>query len=148
MRLRELENSAHQHADQGMAQLSLQLAPEPVADHPALDALQDLQPDELSPRQALDACAHDNKELRVATGAQNGNVVIEVSDNAAGIPEGLLVKIFDPFFTTKEVGKGTGLGLSISQSIVSEFKGRIHAFNNDRGGATFVVTAPVSGAGS
>ncbi len=55
LRLRELENSAHQHADQGMAQLSLPLAPEPVADHPALDALQDMQPDELSPRQALDA---------------------------------------------------------------------------------------------
>ena len=54
-RLRELENSAHQHADLGMAQLSLQLTPEPVADHPALDALQELQPDDLSPRQALDA---------------------------------------------------------------------------------------------
>ena len=38
-----------------MAQLSLQLTPEPVADHPALDALQELQPDDLSPRQALDA---------------------------------------------------------------------------------------------
>jgi len=53
-RLRELENSAHQHADKGMAQLSLQLTPEPTADHPALEALENLQPDNISPRQALD----------------------------------------------------------------------------------------------
>jgi two-component system sensor histidine kinase HupT/HoxJ len=56
-----------------------------------------------------------------------------------------MTKIFDPFFTTKEVGTGTGLGLTISQSIMAEFKGRIEAFNNERRGATFVVTAPAGG---
>jgi C4-dicarboxylate-specific signal transduction histidine kinase len=96
-------------------------------------------------RQALDKSSRPDKELRVRTGEENGSVFIEVSDNALGIPEDLLVKIFDPFFTTKEAGKGTGLGLSISQSIVSEFKGRIEARNNGSGGATFVVFAPASG---
>jgi C4-dicarboxylate-specific signal transduction histidine kinase len=96
-------------------------------------------------RQALDECRHDGKELWVRTKAEDGWVVIEVGDNAAGIPEGLMEKIFDPFFTTKEVGKGTGLGLTISQSIVAEMRGRIEAFNNERGGATFVVSAPASG---
>lgn len=96
-------------------------------------------------RQALDSCSHDHKKLRVRTGAENGSVSIEVSDNATGIPEDLMVKIFDPFFTTKEVGKGTGLGLSICQSIVAEFKGQIKVFNNEVGGATFVVSTPVNG---
>jgi PAS domain S-box-containing protein len=93
-------------------------------------------------RQALDDCQRERKELWIKTGANNGSVYIEVSDNASGIPVDFLMRVFDPFFTTKEVGKGTGLGLSISQSIVAEFKGRIEAFNNERGGATFVVTFP------
>jgi PAS domain S-box-containing protein len=93
-------------------------------------------------RQALDHCSHPQKEIRIRSGRRDGNVFIEVSDNATGIPEEIIGKIFDPFFTTKEVGKGTGLGLSISQSIVAELKGRIEVFNNERGGTTFVVTAP------
>jgi PAS domain S-box-containing protein len=96
-------------------------------------------------RQALDECQHERKELWVRTGRQNGLVFVEVGDNATGIPSDILSKIFDPFFTTKEVGKGTGLGLTVSQSIMAEFKGRIDAFNNEKGGATFVVTAPASG---
>ncbi|MBM4347543.1 MAG: PAS domain S-box protein [Deltaproteobacteria bacterium] len=96
-------------------------------------------------RQALDDCSHDSKELWVRTGKEDGHIFIEVGDNATGIPEPFLTKVFDPFFTTKEVGQGTGLGLTISQTIMSEFKGRIEAFNNSKGGATFLVTAPVSG---
>jgi PAS domain S-box-containing protein len=96
-------------------------------------------------RQALDECQHDDKELWVRTGIRNGYVFIEVGDNAIGIPADIGRKIFDPFFTTKEVGKGTGLGLTISQSIVSEFNGRIEAFNNEKGGATFMVIFPACG---
>ncbi len=96
-------------------------------------------------RQALDQCQYDTKSLWVKTGTCEGPVFVEVGDNATGIPEDLLGKIFDPFFTTKEVGQGTGLGLSISRSIVTEFKGQISAFNNDEGGATFVVTLPIGG---
>ena len=96
-------------------------------------------------RQAHDLCTHIAKSLWVKTGSLNKSVFIEVGDNATGIPEHSLGKIFDPFFTTKEVNQGTGLGLSISRSIVSEFNGEIRAFNNDRGGATFIVTAPLAG---
>lgn len=96
-------------------------------------------------RQALDTCRHDNRKLWVKTGIQKDCVCIEVGDNAGGVPEDLTSKIFDPFFTTKDVGQGTGLGLTISQSIVSEFKGRIDVYNNDSGGATFVVKAPGPG---
>jgi len=93
-------------------------------------------------RQALDQCHRKNKELWIETGTAGGWIFIEVADNALGISPKLSLKIFDPFFTTKEAGEGTGLGLSISQSIVADFKGQIEAFNNKKGGATFVVTIP------
>jgi len=96
-------------------------------------------------RQALDECRHGRKELWVRTRVANGAVFLEVGDNATGIPDDLKARIFDPFFTTKEVGKGTGLGLCITQSIVEELKGKIKAFNNEKGGATFVITIPFGG---
>ena len=96
-------------------------------------------------RQALDECVHDHKELWVQTGVRNKAVFIKVGDNATGISEDQKRKIFDPFFTTKEVGMGTGLGLTITQSIVKDFEGRIETFNNEKGGATFVVTIPEGG---
>jgi DNA mismatch repair protein MutS len=59
-RLRELEDAARRHADQGAVQLSLFLpepsrAPEPPPEHPACAALRGIDPDDLSPRAALDA---------------------------------------------------------------------------------------------
>ncbi len=95
-------------------------------------------------RQELDDKQREHKEIWVRSGTRNGSVYVEVGDNGKGIPKDVIGKIFDPFFTTKEVGKGTGLGLSISQSIMAEFKGRIEVFNNEHGGATFMVMAPAS----
>ncbi len=56
LRLRELEQSALQHADQQVRQLSL-FSSEPVAKKPsaAMEALKLIDPDDLSPREALDA---------------------------------------------------------------------------------------------
>ena len=96
-------------------------------------------------RQALDDCDHKQKELWVRTDVRDAAVSIEVGDNATGISEELRRKIFDPFFTTKEAGKGTGLGLTITRSIVEEFDGQLETYNNQKGGATFVLTFPVQG---
>ena len=55
-RLQELENAALQHAETGMPQLSLQLGPEPSpVDESLLECLDEIDPDELTPRQALEA---------------------------------------------------------------------------------------------
>ena len=54
-RLRELENAARRHAEQDTPQLALQLAEEPPApSSPALDRLKEIDPDDLTPRQALE----------------------------------------------------------------------------------------------
>ncbi|MFD2110340.1 DNA mismatch repair protein MutS [Thiorhodococcus fuscus] len=53
-RLRELEAAAHRHAEREAVQLSLFASePEPIPEPPVCDALRELDPDALSPREAL-----------------------------------------------------------------------------------------------
>lgn len=73
--------------------------------------------------------------IKISTQANNGQVVIAISDNGSGIPEENKDRLFDPFFTTKPIGKGTGLGLSISHQIVTKH----------HGGCLTVVSTPGNG---
>jgi signal transduction histidine kinase len=74
-------------------------------------------------------------------------VILEVNDDGPGVPEELQPKIFDPFFTTKAVGKGTGLGLTMAYAIAQEHGGRLSVKSVEgRGGASFFLELPVSGA--
>jgi signal transduction histidine kinase len=57
-------------------------------------------------------------ELALHTRARDGEVMVEIIDNGAGIPSELQPRIFEPFFTTKAPGVGTGLGLHIAYNIV------------------------------
>src|SRR5256884_3498713 len=49
--------------------------------------------------------------------AENGQVVISVSDTGVGLPPEQADQIFNAFFTTKR--EGTGMGLPISRSIIT-----------------------------
>jgi two-component system NtrC family sensor kinase len=72
---------------------------------------------------------------------EDHTVVVIVTDNGKGIPEGDIKKIFEPFFTTKK-GGGTGLGLSITYGIVKNLGGEI-AVNSKLGvGTSFTVILP------
>ncbi|HUS66670.1 MAG TPA: ATP-binding protein [Kofleriaceae bacterium] len=86
----------------------------------------------------------DNATVWVATreDADTGGVVIEVRDNGAGIPPGVLPRIFDPFFTTKDVGEGSGLGLSIVHGIVERHGGSIEVDSTESIGTRFRVHLP------
>lgn len=69
-----------------------------------------------------------------------GYTVLEISDNAGGIPEEIIDRIFEPYYTTKEEGKGTGIGLYMSKMIVEDnMNGRIQVHNTDEG-VTFNMT--------
>jgi signal transduction histidine kinase len=82
----------------------------------------------------------------------NNNAIIEIKDNAKGIPTEILPKIFDSHFTTKGEEYGTGIGLYMSKKIVtSSFGGEITAknieyeYNNKNySGAQFTITLPVN----
>lgn len=74
---------------------------------------------------------------------ENHDVVVQIRDNAKGIPSKTLAKIFDPFFTTKSVGKGTGLGLSISYQIVTQHGGNLFCRSIMGEGTEFTVEIPL-----
>jgi signal transduction histidine kinase len=72
--------------------------------------------------------------------AQDGQLLISVTDTGVGLPADNVDKIFDAFFTTKV--QGTGLGLAITRSIIASHGGRIWASPNSGRGATFYFTLP------
>ena len=68
--------------------------------------------------------------------------ILEIRDNAGGIPEHDLEKVFDPYFTTK-LQDGTGLGLYMSKMIIEDHcKGTLTVRNED-GGAVFSIKLPL-----
>lgn len=73
---------------------------------------------------------------------EQGQLCLQVEDNAGGIDPRLIERIFEPFFTTKPAGVGTGLGLSVSFGIVEAMGGRLEALNGVDG-ACFRVLLPI-----
>jgi len=72
--------------------------------------------------------------------AEDGQVLIAVTDAGVGLPTEKTDQIFNAFFTTKP--HGTGLGLAITRSIVESHGGRIWAAENSGPGTTFRFTLP------
>jgi signal transduction histidine kinase len=72
--------------------------------------------------------------------AEDGQLLISVTDTGVGLPTANLDRIFDAFFTTKS--QGTGLGLAITRSIVESHGGRVWATPNSGKGASFHFTLP------
>jgi signal transduction histidine kinase len=64
-------------------------------------------------------------KLTIKTFEENKHIVIEITDNALGIPSELKDKILMPFFTTKKGTEGTGLGLSITNDIIEAHGGSL-----------------------
>ena len=78
-------------------------------------------------------------DILVRTYAEDGKVVVSVTDNGSGIPEPVRDKIFEPFFTTKKTGKGMGLGLAITYGIVRDYGGTIEIDSTPGQGTTFYL---------
>jgi PAS domain S-box-containing protein len=72
--------------------------------------------------------------------ANNGQLLISVSDTGVGLAPQQADQIFNAFFTTKP--EGTGMGLAISRSIIESHGGRLWATANSGRGATFHFTLP------
>jgi signal transduction histidine kinase len=75
-------------------------------------------------------------------------LVIEVTDHGAGIPEGQLKKVFRRFHRVQVDGQrkvpGTGLGLYVVRFLVQHLGGKIDARSEGLGeGATFRVRLPI-----
>ena len=84
----------------------------------------------------------DHGEIRIHTGVDDENVMIEISDTGQGMEPEVRDRVFEPFFTTKDVGKGTGLGLSIVYDIVAAHGGEISVESEPGHGTLFVISLP------
>jgi signal transduction histidine kinase len=73
--------------------------------------------------------------IRISADRNGESVVVEITDNGAGIDKADIDKVFDPFFTRR--AKGTGLGLAICRELVEMHGGSI-SIRSELGTGTLV----------
>ncbi len=91
---------------------------------------------------AFQAISYQGK-LELESYLEGDCLIVSVTDNGPGVPEGIREKIFEPFFTTKAQGEGSGLGLDICKKIVERHKGKIE-FTSEPGRTSFRVSLPLA----
>ncbi|ADO00809.1 LOW QUALITY PROTEIN: sensor histidine kinase [Citrifermentans bemidjiense Bem] len=101
----------------------------------------------LNAMQALDD-GEGEVHLTTRHDADNGEVVVEVSDNGVGIKPETMERLFEPFYSTKLDRGGSGLGLYISQYIVVEHGGRLQLTSAPGKGTMARVVLPTAHAAS
>ena len=74
---------------------------------------------------------------------KDGQVLITVSDQGPGVPEGSLAQLFDPFYRTepsrnRETG-GVGLGLAIVKTCVESCQGTVSCRNREPSGLEVTI---------
>ena len=79
-------------------------------------------------------------KIIIKTYEKDDNYILEVLDNAGGVPPKIMPKIFDPYFSTKSKKDGTGLGLYMSKIIVEDHcGGKLEVENYDEGALFRVI---------
>ncbi len=84
-------------------------------------------------------------EVTIELSAEDGQVILQVSDNGPGISQADQPHIFEKFFRGENVPDGvagSGLGLAIVKSIVDSHQGRIWVESTLGQGSSFFVVLP------
>jgi len=81
----------------------------------------------------------ENPQISIKLSNKEGKTIIEILDNAGGVPTNIIDEIFNPYFTTKKE-KGTGIGLYLSRTIIEESMDGELKVKNFKGGALFTIT--------
>jgi signal transduction histidine kinase len=95
------------------------------------------------------AIRHNRPEgwVRARTGAENGHVLLEVSNSGDPIDAGAVPGLFEPFrrLALERTGTaGLGLGLSIVRAVATAHGGDVRAVPGPEGGLTVTVSLPRS----
>ena len=93
-------------------------------------------------RDAIDAKGNKG-QLRISTGAGNGDIYVKVEDTGIGADRETINKMFQPFFTTKTKSKSIGLGLPIVARIIEEHGGKIDVQSELGEGCKFTIYLPL-----
>jgi signal transduction histidine kinase/ABC-type uncharacterized transport system substrate-binding protein len=88
---------------------------------------------------SLDRVQKENKKIELNVYQDEKHGVLEIHDNGTGIKDSIREKIYDPLFTTKSHESGSGLGMAIVKTFIDRFQGEISDYNNEEGGASFVL---------
>ncbi len=80
--------------------------------------------------------------IKISFYQKEGNNIMEICDNAGGIPNAVIDNVFKANVTTKAEGKGTGIGLYMSSQIAEKMDARLEVHNKEAGACfTFAVSA-------
>jgi signal transduction histidine kinase len=85
---------------------------------------------------------HSNMWIKINITSKDDKAIIEVVDNAGGIPEDIIDKIFDIYVTTKQ--DGSGIGLNISKSMIEDHMDGQMYVTNVENGAKFTIVLPTT----
>ena len=88
---------------------------------------------------SLDQVQKDNKKIKLRVYQDSAHGVLEIHDNGSGIEDDIREKIYDPLFTTKGSDEGSGLGMAIVKLFIDRFQAEISDYNNEDGGASFIL---------
>lgn len=83
-------------------------------------------------KEAFEGLRKEEAKVRIKVAQKEGMGLVEVSDNAGGIPENIIENIFDMEYTTKADGSGIGLYL-VKKIITQRFQGVISVKNSPEG---------------
>lgn len=85
--------------------------------------------------------ATDHTEIVVGAATTAGSLVVQVSDDGAGIDERLLGSLFEPFVHAADAHGSTGLGLSVVKAVAEAHRGLVEIASGPSG-TTVTIRVP------
>jgi PAS domain S-box-containing protein len=82
------------------------------------------------------------RPVMVLVATRDDHIEFRVIDDGEGVPSELAERVFEPFFTTR--ASGAGLGLAVVRQVAKAHRGTAKLVPTPEGGATFVLTLPLS----
>jgi signal transduction histidine kinase len=97
----------------------------------------------LNAAEAMVDAGTPSHNLTVTLSMEPSAAIVEIVDDAGGIPSSRLERIFDPFLSTKDA-RGSGMGLYVCHRIVSDLNGLLTVKSAPGAGSTFRVQLPLA----